>query len=518
MPKIIKISGPPGTGKTSYLLRQIENACKKYDPSLIGAVSFSKAAVQEMRDRVTAVLGLRGKATDNIRTIHSHCFKLLGLEKSMVAEEKSSIVNEWNEAFPSFSIPGKSDENSEDQPTITQDYILWNNKQRFQRMDILRNRLIPLENWRDEEATALWNRWSKWMEENGYFDFTLMLEEVLKRHLCPKIDVLFVDEAQDLSSLQLAVTRMWAEQCETAIWIGDQDQSLYRFAGAVPEDFRDLPNDWSNILSQSYRVPGAVHKYAMKLINQIGPRREQVDYHSRDHDGAMTDSHFYPDLSLPGSHMVLCRTNKRISTWTKWLTDKGTPWHNPYRPKGGWNPASTKLWKAVSVYDQLSSGYDVLADDLISMIASLKTSGNLIPGIKTSRKKTVESSGIPVFNVFNLSSLGWFEADFFNFNRPLEKIFSLEGHAGNLFLKSGPALTRISPRVIVGTIHSVKGGEADHVWVDRSASPAILRACMGSIVAMDDEIRAAYVAVTRAKESCHLLYGGYPPNRAFLPV
>jgi len=518
-PKICKISGPPGCGKTSYLLKQIENSCRKYEPERIGAVSFSKAAVQEMRDRVTTVLGLRGKATSNIRTIHSHCYQLLHIEKSMVVEEKGSLIREWNEKYPGYSLPSrKEEENLEDLPSLRQDYQLFNNVHRFNRMQILRNRLIPMEDWKDEEAKNLWSKWFPWLQENGYFDFTLMLEEVFRRRLCPDISVLFIDEAQDLSSLQISVTRMWADQCDTAIWIGDQDQALYRFSGAVPEDFRDLPHDWSNILDHSYRVPRSVHDYALKLISQIGPRREQIDYHPREADGLIEDNNFFPDLSLPGTHMILCRCNFQLTKWIKWMISQGAHWHNPYRPNSGWNPTSTKLWKAATVYDQLASGLDVPAKNLNDLIAEIKVKGNLVNGIKTSRKKVIDSSGIPVFNVFNLSSLGWFEADFFNFNKNLNEIFSLQGNAGDLLAKTGRTLVQKDPKVIIGTIHSIKGGEADHVWIDLSSTAVIHRSYLESVVSRDDEIRVAYVAVTRARESCHLLQGGFLRNMAFLPL
>jgi len=55
------------------------------------------------------------------------------------------------------------------------------------------------------------------------------------------------------------------------------------------------------------------------------------------------------------------------------------------------------------------------------------------------------------------------------------------------------------PRVTIGTIHSVKGGEADHVYVFPDMSPAGM-----DNSSTDSIVRMFYVAMTRAKKTLHL--------------
>jgi len=100
--KRAKIIGNPGCGKTTYLLGLIEKAAKKYDPERIGAVSLTNAAIEEMRERVKLQTGLSKSAAKNIRTIHSTCFRLLGLKKEQVADKK---IKEFNEAYPEWRMP-----------------------------------------------------------------------------------------------------------------------------------------------------------------------------------------------------------------------------------------------------------------------------------------------------------------------------------------------------------------------------------------------------------------------------
>ena len=113
--KIGKITGPPGTGKSTEILRLIERACEKYFPNKIGAVSFTVAAVEEIRSRIAKLTGESRDVIKNVRTIHSHCFKLLGLTKERVADKK---ISEFNEAHPEFAINSKKLEKQDEDVTL----------------------------------------------------------------------------------------------------------------------------------------------------------------------------------------------------------------------------------------------------------------------------------------------------------------------------------------------------------------------------------------------------------------
>jgi superfamily I DNA/RNA helicase len=514
-PRIIKISGPPGTGKTSYLLRQIEHACRQYEPEKIGAVSFSKASVEEIKTRVQD--SLPGSTGKNIKTIHALCFQLLGLTKSMVIDENSSKIREWNDAFPNWSMPiNYSLTDLEDDPLLqAQGFDVTENRKRMARINILRNTLTPLDTW-PEDCRVMFQDWSSWCIENEYWDFTRMLEEVYRLQLRPGIQILFIDECQDLSSLQVAVANQWAEKCESVIWIGDQDQSIYKFNGAVPENFRDLIPDWSTVLSQSYRVPKQVHSYALSLIRQIGTRRQDISYKPTDIDGKMFSHRLiYPDLSLDGSHMILCRCQYHLKRWMAYLSNKGALWHNPYRDLSTWNPTQTNTWRAVAVYNRLLQGQEISVKDLLLMIKKITATGNLERGIKTNIGKHLADS-YAKFSLFGLIESGWFLPEFFNLQKPLKSIFDLAGNSGALLDRWGKEITENAPKIILGTYHSIKGGEADHVWIDTTSSPQVSRSIMESISGRDDETRLAYVAVTRARHTCGLLMGAGLSNEVFI--
>jgi hypothetical protein len=356
------------------------------------------------------------------------------------------------------------------------------------------------------------------LEENDLWDFTRILEEVKLQGLRPDIDVLFVDECQDLSRLQLDLCSQWGAQCDTVVFLGDADQALYRFAGACPEDFRDLHKDWSKVLEQSFRVSEAVHAYATALIRQIEDREDAL-YRPTIVEGRCYPC-LVPDLSLEGSHMVLGRCNYHLTRWFKHLTKLGEPWHNPYRDIKQWNPTTTKTWTAVRAYDRVRQGLEITGEELLVMMEKL-SADYMVRGIKTKRKKLIDEALGPYgkADVFWLSQSGWFQPAFLNFSDQAEDLFSLSGAAGGLISEHGPALTRKIPRVAIGTIHSVKGGESDHVWVDKSTSPTIGRAIMDPQtrdIAWADEVRCAYVGCTRARDTLGLLYPYGIENSVFV--
>ena len=67
-----RIFGPPGTGKTTNLTRQIRRAVERFGPSSVLVTSFSRAAAAELAGRDLPV------DEDRVGTLHSICYHALG--------------------------------------------------------------------------------------------------------------------------------------------------------------------------------------------------------------------------------------------------------------------------------------------------------------------------------------------------------------------------------------------------------------------------------------------------------
>ncbi len=500
--EIIKITGPPGCGKTTEVLRLIKEALQRFFPSQIGAVSFTNAAVETVKDRIENA-GVDRKMVKNIRTMHSHCFKLLGLNTKNIAEYK---LSEFNKLHPAMSVDsGKQDDASAQayRKEATGTYM-------YNQMNLLRNHRTPREEW-SKEIKVFARAWFDWMEESDIWDFTRMLEATIKRGLAPeKIEVLFVDESQDLTPLQMEVINTWAKNVSITYFAGDSDQCIFRFSGAVPEAFMDLKYTSLTHLDQSYRVPPAVHNYAEKIVKQI-KNRENTSYKPDERRGPgrlLTSKE--PDLGIEGSHMILCRCNYQVTRWINWLLQKKTLWSNPYRVEDlGWNPQLTKSWQAIKIYQEFLAGAMITVQQLHTMISCVIAKDNIRRGFKNYALNYTNDDGI--VDLFDAQLFGITDR-FMDTSVSISKKFRLTGRSKSLLLYMLDIEKSLAdtPRVIVGTVHSVKGGEADNVWIDPSIPGIIWNEMRRSQTALYDECRVAYVAATRARQTLGVLASRSP--------
>ena len=87
---IRKILGPPGTGKTTKLIKYVKTFVKLGTPiDKIGYFAFTKKAADEAVDRMLdAYPNLQKKNLKHFRTLHSLAFTKLGLKKSEVMQDE----------------------------------------------------------------------------------------------------------------------------------------------------------------------------------------------------------------------------------------------------------------------------------------------------------------------------------------------------------------------------------------------------------------------------------------------
>lgn len=512
--KTAKITGGAGTQKTSHLIRQIERDLQKYPVRDIGAVSLTKAAVRTIKDRL-GNLGIKQEEMSSVGTIHSLAYQVSGVKS--VADTPENI-KKFIADFPNYAIEMEGNDGLG----------------LFAEMQSLRNRLIPVKQWKSDNLRQLvkfHETWASWCNNNGMTDFTGILENALISPVMPDFKVLYVDETQDQTPLATALIMKWAIACDKVAFYGDDDQSLYRFSGAVPENFIDLPADYHSNRPQSYRCPKNILNYAMKIIRKCYKRidkdyaaitpellekqnawREQTGKEVFDYtDGIIYPERDVPDLSLPGSHMILVRANYQVSKWREYCLSKHIPFCNPYRADDKTlNPCETKIWRAMGTYLKLTGGNEVSGAEVRNLIDNCKAAN-----VFTERgaKKAFGTMQITdKVDQFSLLSAKVNEKFLFpEKDLKIEDFINFKGTSGDLakwHWKNSPGNLISKPRVILGTVHSVKGGEAENVWYDVGSTPAIYRSIIQDDkqkTAWSDECRVTYVAVTRARRCFGLL-------------
>ena len=537
-----RIFGPPGTGKTTSLSRQIRRAVDRYGPESVLVTSFSRAAAAELAGRDLPI------AADRVGTLHSHCWHALGGPE--IAE---AHVDEWNRENPQMAITatkrqgkldGEESGEEDDSGLAKEGDGLLQQLNRFRGMRI-NEALWPLN------LLGFSRKWTEYKQANGLVDFTDLIWTCYRDvHIAPRSpSVIFADEAQDLNDLQLALIRKWGRHAEYFIVAGDDDQTIYTFTGANPEAILhpDIPADHKIILKQSYRVPRAVHALAERTIRQVTVRQDKV-YLPRQEDGLVTNlacggmgdpesilDSVEDHIAKGQTVMFLASCSYMLKPLIQVLRTHGVPFHNPYRKTNGfWNPL--RLGKPGSTPSRVLAllvGHPSAGDlqrpwtqgDVALWAEWLASNGVLRRGAK----KALQTAALDraadlqyLDRLFLPEALGAFVDAWEGDRRGLltwwRDHLTADGSKRSEFAveiasRHGAAALIDAPRVAVGTIHSVKGGEADVVYL----FPDLSRAGDGQYQHVgpprDSVVRLFYVGMTRARHTLYICQQETP--RAF---
>ena len=307
-----KILGPPGTGKPTTLLNLVEEFLRAgTDIKKIGYFSFTRKAAYEAESRAEQKFQIDKKEIPYFRTLHSLAFRSLGIKKEHVMK-----MQDYRDFGLKCGIPIKSAWHNESDGVFNSDneYLRIINKARVKEIDVLEeydnyNHTLDIER---DLLFLLDRELKKYKQEKGLVDYDDMLERFIEQDIAPSFDVLFIDEAQDLSPLQWKmVKKLWAKADKSYI-AGDDDQAIFKWAGADVDTFIALKDEVDQIttLDQSYRIPGGpIHDLSQKIIRNVSNRYDK-DYLPRQEMGDLTR---YSDVTQvdmsQGEWLVLSSAN-----------------------------------------------------------------------------------------------------------------------------------------------------------------------------------------------------------------
>jgi DNA helicase II / ATP-dependent DNA helicase PcrA len=307
------ILGPPGTGKTTTLLNLVDEFIQQgVRPKQIGYFSFTKKAAREAATRASEKFGLDiDTDLSNFRTLHSYAFRMLGMTK-----EKMMKSEDYKEFGQKCGIPIKTANYSSEDGTFNSDneYLTIINTAAVKRMDLLeyydsRQNLLDIER---NTLFLLSEELKRFKKEKELKDFNDLLEDFIIKEINPSFEVLFIDEAQDLSLIQWEMVRaIWKNSKKTYI-AGDDDQAIFKWAGADVDHFIALKEEVDDIktLEQSYRIPGGpIHELSQKIISKVQNRFDK-QYKPREEIGILKR---YSDITQvdmsQGNWLVLSSAN-----------------------------------------------------------------------------------------------------------------------------------------------------------------------------------------------------------------
>lgn len=529
-----RIFGPPGAGKTTNLTRQIRRAVERFGPDSVLITSFSRAAAAELAGRDLPVDPAR------VGTLHSHCYRTLGGPR--IAE---ASVEEWNKENPHLQITSVKKQGRLDGEESLEESDAGSGKdgdRLLEQLNRWRGWMLPREAW-PATVREFAARWQAYKQSLGLLDFTDLIEACFQEvPVAPGSPaVIFTDEAQDLNRRQLSLIRKWGERANYFILAGDDDQTVFSFTGATPDAMLDpdIPADHKVILKQSYRVPRAVHRLADKWIRQVKRRQEKI-YLPRPADGAVHritqggyKSPEYFILKSATEHlkrgktvMFLAACSYMLRPVIAVLRKEGIPFHNPYRRSNGyWSPlrlgrrgstANRILALLLAHPDLAKESRPWSCGELALWAECLQSKGILRPGAKKALQAF--EADMPatiarldeIFEPAALESLlaayesghgkllDWWRA------RVAASFHARVQFPAEVAARRGPQALVDTPQVVVGTIHSVKGGQADVVYLFPDLSQAGDAQFQRFGPPRDSVIRVFYVGLTRARETLYI--------------
>ena len=317
-----------------------------------------------------------------------------------------------------------------------------------------------------------------------------MLDVFIKEKTIPQLDILFVDEAQDLTTKQWRVIEKLNQHCKFRYIAGDDDQAIYRWAGADVKKFLNIKGN-VEVLPISYRLPKTIHKLACDISHKISLRQVKK-WTSREDQGSITDISSIEDVDMSdGEWLILARSGYQLFKAESYCKRMG--W---FYEKGYHEFKTNKFVIAIRSWIKLNRGETISFDELKKLYQCIRSK----TGIKRGFKKLEGVDQNVEFSLQNLKDdVGLIaEGDW------QEVIFGLDPEDILMFeslIKSGD-IFKNKARIRLSTIHGIKGGESDNVVVISDIS---YKTWKKFNIEPDDEHRVFYVAVTRAKKNLFLL-------------
>lgn len=350
-----------GSGKTRVITHKIAYLIRHcgYQARHIAAVTFTNKAAREMKERVGQTLGRKEARGLLISTFHT-----LGLE--IIKREHAALGMKAN-----FSLFDDTDQlgllKELTEGLIEEDKV------------VMQQLIATIANWKNDLQTPAqaaasaqsererifalcYARYDAHMKSCNVLDFddlillpTLLLRrnEEVRQRWQNKIRYLLVDEYQDTNTSQYELVRLLVGARARFTVVGDDDQSIYSWRGARPQNLVLLSQDFPSLqvikLEQNYRSSGRIlkaaniliannpHVFDKKLFSELGYGAELkvLTANNEDHEAERVIgeliAHRFVNRTHYKDYAILYRGNHQSRVFEKLLMQNRIP----YKISGG---------------------------------------------------------------------------------------------------------------------------------------------------------------------------------------
>jgi DNA helicase-2/ATP-dependent DNA helicase PcrA len=566
-PRVIRLFGGPGSGKTTALLDRVDDLLDSgvaVEDVLV--VSYTRAAASEIRERFAERLDRSPKSLrSNVSTMHAKAYDLLNLSRGDVVGEsdKREFCETYGIEFEdeyegsrrrsarSTTIGNKIIATSQWLQRTTREVADWHDVA-FQ-WDEEEVRLPPDVDPNAQEGnkyTPTWpadddridvpeaiRAWRAYKGEHGLVGFADMLERVAQRSLVPNVDYLAVDEFQDITLLQHRVYEEWKPHVKRALIAGDDDQVVYAWQGADPQLLLEEEGE-DVILDTSYRLPSRVLDVVNKEVRHITQRQEK-NLEPRTEGGTVEAIRNATMLALvrqvrstvergEETVMVLFRARYQLFQFVEKFVDEGIPFQ-ALTDQRLWTDRLADYVRAIEALEAGEAITGLEARRLADMLEGTAFGTNDRDALYDALDARLEEAATEDFEALAV------EPDLIEEHVPflpgpgtaddmLRKVSGFQEQSVAAYF-AGEHRGMARDRVRVGTIHSAKGREADHVFVATDLTEKVVEQMVASVpdpeavpgvdeftktsdpvpVLTDNERRVFYVGMSRARKRLVLL-------------
>ena len=350
-----------GSGKTRVIINKIAHLVEKcgYLPKQIAAVTFTNKAAREMKERVAHSIGKAQSRGLIVSTFHTLGFDIIKREYKQLGFKANITLFDEHDQMALLK-------------ELTADYLQ-------EDKDLLRELVSVISNWkndlilppqalqsaRDEKYQTFavcYERYANQLRAYNALDFDdlIMLPTLLFRKnedvrskWQEKIRYLLVDEYQDTNTSQYELIKLLVGSRARFTVVGDDDQSIYSWRGARPQNMVRLRDDFPNLqvikLEQNYRstqrilhcanilIDNNEHVFDKKLFSNLGEgeKLQIIEAKNEQHEAERVVgeliAHRFANKTQYKDYAVLYRGNHQSRLLEKVLVQNRIP----YKISGG---------------------------------------------------------------------------------------------------------------------------------------------------------------------------------------
>ncbi|MBA1279828.1 DNA helicase Rep [Stutzerimonas stutzeri] len=266
-----------GSGKTSVITRKIAYLIQQCGirAQYIVAVTFTNKAAREMKERVSSLLrGSEGRGL-TVSTFHNLGLNIIRKEYAKLGYKPGFSIFDEGDIKALLTDIMQKEYSGDDGVDEIKNYIgSWKN-------DLItpEEALGSARNPKEQTAAIVYTHYQRTLKAYNAVDFDDLImqpvklfqdhPEVLEKWR-NKVRYMLVDEYQDTNASQYLLVKMLVQERAHFTVVGDDDQSIYAWRGARPENLMQLKDDFPSLkvvmLEQNYRSTSRILKCANVLI------------------------------------------------------------------------------------------------------------------------------------------------------------------------------------------------------------------------------------------------------------